>query len=414
MGQSKIPLYAYVDETGNTGHNLFDEAQPDFFTAALITKGNFDDGYSEAALKLTAALGVDTLHGKELGIGRIEKIADDFLALLNKAHAHFFISRVEKKYLLATKVFDSLFDSGENAGVAWHHYNLRPLRLLLAFKLALTVDEETARLFWQCILEPSEEKAYEMLPGICARLHGNLLEVPDHRSREVLGEGLEWARLHPKAIQIHTDRKLSRQAHFPNLVAFANLLDGLDHFAKQFKKRVARITHDQQAEFAKSLAAFHELFTTAAPDQIRWAGETFSLQKVVGSEFEVKADEKSAGIQVTDVVLWLYSQFRKERELPTKCKAIVHYALTHGWESDFSFSGVNRVMQERYGAIFNTPITPEQEAQARELLAKAEQNRLASMEQYKRDHLPPFMRGHGVAMPATEVDAHIVEKVGRR
>ncbi|MGY3077799.1 hypothetical protein ACVWZZ_004170 [Bradyrhizobium sp. LM6.10] len=407
MGQSKIPLYAYVDETGNTGHNLFDEAQPDFFTAALITKGNFDDGHSEAALKLTASLGVDSLHGKELGVGRIEKIADEFLALLKKAQAHFFISRVEKKYLLVTKLYDSLFDSGENAGVAWHHYNLRPLRLLLAFKLALTIDEETARLFWQCILEPNEAKAYEVLPGICARLHGNLLEVPDQKSREVLGEGLEWARLHPKAIQIHTDRKLSRQAHFPNLVAFANLLDGLDHFSKLYKKRVARITHDQQTEFAKSLAAFHELFTTAAPDQIRWAGETFSLQKVVGSEFEVKADDKSAGIQVTDVVLWLYSQFRKQRELPAKCTAIVRYAIVHGWESDFSFSGVDRVMQERYGKVFNTPLTPEQEAQARELIAKAEENRLSAMAQYDKDGLPPFMRDAVAveAIPAQAIEA---------
>ena len=44
MGESKIPLFAFVDETGNTGHNLFDEAQPNFFTAALITKapsGNY-------------------------------------------------------------------------------------------------------------------------------------------------------------------------------------------------------------------------------------------------------------------------------------------------------------------------------------------------------------------------------------
>jgi hypothetical protein len=388
MGQSKIPLYCYVDETGNTGHNLFDEMQPDFFTAALITKGDFDASYSETALKLTQSLGVDTLHGKELGVGRIEAIGDGFLELLNKSQAHFFISRVEKKYLLATKLFDSLFDSGENAGVAWHHYNLRPLRLLFAFKLALAIDEETARLFWQCILEPSETKAYEALPGICARLHGNLLEVPDHKSREVLGEGLEWARLH----QIHTDRKLSRQAHFPNLVAFANLLDGLDHFSKLYKKRVARITHDQQAEFAKSLAAFHELFTTAAPDLVRWAGETFSLQKVVGSEFDVKADDKSAGIQVADVVLWLYSQFRKQRELPAKCTAIVQYALANGWESDFWFGGVTRIMQEKYGAILNTPITTEQEAQARELLAQAEENRLASMAQYDRDNLPPFMR----------------------
>ena len=35
-------MFAFVDETGNTGSNIFDEAQPDFFTGALITKSNFD------------------------------------------------------------------------------------------------------------------------------------------------------------------------------------------------------------------------------------------------------------------------------------------------------------------------------------------------------------------------------------
>ena len=33
-----------------------------------------------------------------------------------------------KRYLLAVKMFDVLFDSGENAAVAWHNYNLRPLK----------------------------------------------------------------------------------------------------------------------------------------------------------------------------------------------------------------------------------------------------------------------------------------------
>jgi hypothetical protein len=89
MGESKIPLYAFVDETGNTGHNLFDEAQPDFFTAALITKGDFDNNYRAEALALTSTLGVESLHGKELGLGRIEAIADDFLSLLKKVKANF-------------------------------------------------------------------------------------------------------------------------------------------------------------------------------------------------------------------------------------------------------------------------------------------------------------------------------------
>jgi hypothetical protein len=392
MGESKIPLYAFVDETGNTGHNLFDEAQPDFFTAALITKGDFDSRHSEAALALTSSLGVDSLHGKELGLGRIEGIADEFLYLLRKSQADFFVSRVEKRYLLASKLFDSLFDSGENAAVAWHHYNLRPFRLLFAFKLAMAIDMETAQLFWQCILEPNEKKAYELLPSVCARLHGNLLEIPDARSREILGEGLEWARRYPESIQIHTDRKLSRQGHFPNLVAFSNLLDGLDKYAKERKKRVARITHDQQNEFAKSLAMWHELFSNAAPDEIQWGGETYSVQKVVGSEFEVKADGLSPGIQVTDVVLWLYSQHQKQRPLPPKCSAIVDYVLSHGWESDFSFSGVEKSALKKFGPMFTTPLTPEQEKSARAWMEEAEKRRQASMAQYKRDRLPPFMR----------------------
>lgn len=33
-------MFAYVDETGNTGKNIFDLDQPDFFTGALITKTN--------------------------------------------------------------------------------------------------------------------------------------------------------------------------------------------------------------------------------------------------------------------------------------------------------------------------------------------------------------------------------------
>jgi hypothetical protein len=87
-----------------------------------------------------------------LGVKQLEAVAADLVKLLRAAKAHFFVSRVEKRYLLATKVFDSLFDSGENAAVAWHHYNVRPLKLMLAFKLSITIDEDTARRFWQCIL----------------------------------------------------------------------------------------------------------------------------------------------------------------------------------------------------------------------------------------------------------------------
>jgi hypothetical protein len=128
MGQSKIPIYAYVDETGNTGHNLFDEQQPDFWTSALVTKGDFDLAYGDKVRAIAATIGRGSLHATDLGTGRLEGIAFELLGLLRTAQAHFFVSRVEKRYLLATKMFDSLFDSGENAGVGWQNYNIRLLR----------------------------------------------------------------------------------------------------------------------------------------------------------------------------------------------------------------------------------------------------------------------------------------------
>jgi hypothetical protein len=35
-------MWAYVDESGNTGNRIFDEEQPLFVTAAMATKTNFD------------------------------------------------------------------------------------------------------------------------------------------------------------------------------------------------------------------------------------------------------------------------------------------------------------------------------------------------------------------------------------
>jgi len=134
------------------------------------------------------------------------------------------------------------------------------------------------------------------------------------------------------------------------------------------------------------------MFSNASPEEVTWAGETYSMQRVVGSTFEVMADDASPGLQVTDIVLWLYHQFRKEKPLPDGCMAILAYVFENGWESDFSFAGVERVYLEKWQNVLETPLTPEKEDEARQMLAKMEQSRQQSMERYECDGLPPFMR----------------------
>ena len=131
------------------------------------------------------------------------------------------------------------------------------------------------------------------------------------------------------------------------------------------------------------------MFSTASAEEIRWAGETHVFQKVVGSQLEVKEDSASPGIQIADIVLWLYHQFRKDKSLPQRCMAILGYVIENGWESDFSFDGVERTYIQIFGKILATPISADQEADVRKMLDQAEASRLRSMAQYDKDRLPP-------------------------
>jgi hypothetical protein len=386
-------MFAFVDETGNTGANLLDERQPDFFTAALITKSNFDMVYQADVARLAKRFGEGPLHGKDLGFGRCEEIAAELHKIFKKADSRFFISRVEKRYLLATKIFDTFFDSGENAAASWHIYNIRPLRIILALKVATIVNEEVAQRFWTMLLDRNDARQRNALPGICQALMERTGELPDQRSRDIVTETLTWARDNPETIHVHLDSRQARNGHMPNMVAFANLLDGLEGFSKRWDRRVRRITHDRQSEFEKTLAEWHDLYSHASPEPVEaFVGEKHVFQKVVGSEFDVKADSDSAGIQAIDVVLWLFLQHTRGAEFPRECSRLMNYAFKHAYMSDFSFDGVSSRIDREFGAILRGELSEEQEAGARKLMALSEERRKQSMEQYKQDGVVPFMR----------------------
>ena len=83
-------MYAYVDETGNTGNRIFDPDQPLFITAAMMTRGNFDVIQKATVAAVAKKAGVQTLHANELGIGKVEDIAPELLKIVKAANARFF------------------------------------------------------------------------------------------------------------------------------------------------------------------------------------------------------------------------------------------------------------------------------------------------------------------------------------
>ncbi len=385
-------MYAFVDETGNTGKNLFDKAQPDFFTGALVTKSNFDVLHSRTLREICQRNGFDSLHSSVLGIEPIEQAAPEILSLLRSVDGRFVISRVEKKYLLATKVFDTFFDSGENPSASWHVYNFRFLRLVLCFKVATLLTEQISREFWAMLMARTEKDARGRIPAICDSILARVPLLSDQRSRDLVTEALSWSRRHPEALDIFINRRQAKNGHMPNMVAFANLLDGLEHLSKRWKRPLKKIVHDRQSQFERSLAEWHRMFSTASDEPIHRPGETVVLQKVAGSTFEVSASDNSPGIQVADLALWLFRQFLLRKPVQNGVLAILKYMFRKGYFNDFSFNGVGSQLEKQYSEIMSNDISQRELEKGQQFLAEIEQTKKHLIERYEADGLMPYKR----------------------
>jgi hypothetical protein len=294
--------------------------------------------------------------------------------------------------LLATKFFDTFFDIGENPAVPWQTYNIRPLRLILAFKVASLLDEQVAQMFWKMLMEKSEARARAMIPEICEAVAGRVHYLPDARSQEVIADALAWSRDHPEGLDFYQAGRQAKNGHMPNVVAFTNLLEGLETLSSKWKRPVRLIRHDRQSQFEATLAEWHELISNALPDPIQLPGETRVLRKVHNSDFEVSASDKSPGIQVADLILWLFKQFLSGKDVPYYSAKLLNFAMRRGMQSDFSFEGVERAMLEQFGPMMNSEMSDEQLAKARELQEHYEKIRLDNIAAYDRDGLMPFER----------------------
>lgn len=376
-------MFAFVDETGNTGENLFDKEQPLFITAALITRADFDVVHRGQMGRIANKLGYPEIHAHRLGIGRIEEVARELLKLLKKADSRFFLSRVEKRYLATTKVVDTIFDSGENHAVPWHVYNLRPLRMLLVSKMAYLLDETMVREFWACLMNRNQSQAYHSFLEFCGKLLPRVQALPDERSRQIVSEAVDWARENPEAIYLHSSGKLARYGHLPNMVAFTNLLEGVEAQSQAWDRPVRKIRHDRQMQFETSLRFWHEIYANASPDPLYMpGGERQVLRRAFGSEFIVSSAKESAGIQAIDVILWLFRRTLTGAELPPDSTRLMNFVFRHGSQHDFSFDGVSERLHGMFEDIWSTPFGEEQLTRSRELLDISEKRRRESMIEY--------------------------------
>ena len=394
-------MFAYIDETGNTGAKLLDPAQPQFMTAALLTRSDFDVRFADDVRAIARAVGTDEIHAAVLGIGRLEDIASDLLKIIKKAGAAFAIARVEKRYVVATKVFDTLFDAFENKAVPWHAYNIPTLRMPLVFKVAYILDDVAAGAFIDALMDSNDQRAWAKMADVCRLILPRINDIPDARSREILANALEWAAKNPEALQfVHSD-KVGRKSHLPNIIGFGNLLAAIEKQSALWGRKVEVIRHDRQHEFAAGLKFWHQMYSNAREEVVEHPfGGRMVLRRVFGSRLEISDAKASAGIQIIDVILWLFSRAQKT-QLPPNCQAILDYIYGRGHLDDFSFSTAEAAATKLILETDRQSVSAEMIEDGRKLRLEIEERRLAGMTDYAESKGVTAREDGATSTPAT-------------
>ncbi len=336
-------MHYYVDESGHTGLNLFDEHQPILYYGVLGCRYNLDFVAEPLLQKLRVKLGVDRLHANQLGVGRLVEVAPYLTKFSIKRDIRFHLYKVVKSDHSIITFFDQVFDCGMNDAVSWQHY-WTPLRYALLFKVAYLFDEELAKAAWKARTEQNPHHCEAQLVNLCEKLLERVGWLPDLRSRELVGDALKWAKANPGEISYGSSNRESSLQISPNLVGFQQVLQGIALHSSKVGRKVSRITVDRQTEFNAAQAELADVYgrlrshkSNMGPGML-----TFDWSKMPEASPIFRPGDESAGLELVDVTLWLMKRLQEGKELPRELNELIWAQTRRGGTDEVSLAGLDR------------------------------------------------------------------------
>lgn len=368
-------LFAYTDESGNTGHNLFDPRQPYFWTGTLLTHSDIDTTSWAQHESWTATLGVNELHGNELGIGRINKIAESVLSFLETQQAQFVFTQIEKRYHAAARFSFIILDSDYNKAVSPLHNFASAFHRRMSLDIFAFLTYGEAKRFWS---------AYEIcnlaeFVSILENLRLRIFEChPDERARQLLLDALAYAVSNASDVF----RKKRADQDSPNLLALDLLLGGIHKVTGEHSK-VVMFRHDEQKQFGRAMSEQFDMAKNvrgyAEPDTFM-----FRLERVERfvCPISLVPSHTSIGLQLIDLGIYLTSQYLLGTYRPREdhCSALTTYIVNNAILQVFTYEGLVETSTQDYEAIMAREFTPEELARAEEMRDLVEARRVCRME----------------------------------
>lgn len=352
----KILFNGYCDETGNSGLNLFDSNQPEFWVGTLLSRQDLQHTATSELRQLLAIIGEDELHANKIGLSKLEKIAGGLKKIYSKNNCIFVFSRINKVYLAKLKFFDYLFDNTTNPGVHSVHYGVRALRFGLAFSFCHAISEKTARHFWSIYECPEEADILSLLNLAEQEINNSVL---DTRKLELFAAAFNGARMNPLKV-FDTSRSLMDS---PNTVAFSQLIVGLNGIFPKDMVSITNFYHDEQNQFGSSLIKMYEHINKVRPDYYPESLITdFSLIENFACPLKVVSSQTNTGLQLIDVALWLCKKNAYSIEpIVGDCRRLIEFIQKRIRVFELTEENMYADVMAMYNKVMQKPLTPELE-----------------------------------------------------
>lgn len=355
-------MFFHIDESGNTGNNLFDKNQPVLSYGVLSSNLNVDALGQKYHNKMLRELDTNSLHANILGVDKLSKITPLLLELQKHINFRFDYYDIDKISYALVIFFDAVFDAGINPAVKWDLY-WTPLRFPFIYKLSSLFDEELLQESWNlCIsknITPQSDRIINLLQTLTTRAENSTL---DDRAKELIIDAFKYGIKHPLELDFgFSDQKLIS----PNSVCFQFVVYAMAMRIKKARRKDATsIIVDRQFQFNSAQSQthyiqqkltdgyrkadkkdqnsllFHPLYRDLNKDMIM--GKGMPKQKIQNMN-----SEDSIGLQIVDIYLWITNRLISGKELSPELTYLGSKFLTRSYRDGISMDH----MMERWNRI---------------------------------------------------------------
>ena len=366
-------IFVYVDESGNTGFNLFDDNQPFFWTAALLSPVDLQVVGTAIHKQLTARLNMSELHGAALGIAGIKEIARELKDFLAEYGCGFVFCKFEKRYHAGTMIAQMLLDTDFNRAVSSMHDFIPLFRRMLTLNILAGLRLKDAKEFWDAYQRRDVGRFVRVLNNLQVRVYESSI---DKRSKQLLLDAITWALDHPGDILRPFDRRWA----LPNVIALDLLLEGIQQFTKGNVEVVA-FYHDEQKDFGKLLKESYEMGKNVTAHEDRMGLYKFQKVGTFRTGLEFLPSHSNIGIQIVDVVLWLvkWGADHPDQPMPEECQVLINYVYEKAINQAFTYEWLLERTLREYREVMKVSLTPEQEEMGKRFIADREAYRKRRM-----------------------------------